>query len=200
MKKIISLSILLLMVFNISAQINTLSKEDQINAAIQAAPKEKRDGASVLGFNVKGELIELRKGTNEFICLADDPSDKSFSVACYHKDLEPFMARGRALKKEGKTRQEKFDIREKEVKSGKLKMPKQPTTLYILFGKDAQYDTKTKSVLNGFYRWVVYTPWATAESTGLPTYPMVPGGPWIMNPGTHKAHIMISPITCPATH
>jgi hypothetical protein len=29
---------------------------------------------------------------------------------------------------------------------------------------------------------------------------MVPGGPWIMNPGTHKAHIMVSPITCQDSH
>lgn len=181
------------MTININAQNKVASTEDQINSALQAAPKEKRADATVIGFNEKGDEVVLKEGSNELICLADYPFDKSFSVACYHKDLNPFMARGRVLKKEGKTPQEKFDIREKEVKAGTLKMPDHPATLYLLYGKEAHYDAKTKTVVNGVYRWVVYIAWATPESTGLPTYPMVPGGPWIMNPGTHKAHIMVTP-------
>ena len=31
-------------------------------------------------------------------------------------------------------------------------------------------------------------------ATGLPERPVAPNHPWIMNPGTHRAHIMISPI------
>ena len=193
MKKIIILSSIALLIATVNAQTKVPSKEYQINSAIQAAPKEKRADVTVLGYNSKGDIVVLKKGTNELVCLADNPFDKSFSVACYHKDLEPFMARGRVLKKEGKTHQEKMDIREKEVKMGTLKMPDHPTTLYILSGKNAHYDAATKKVVNGNYRWVVYIPWATAKSTGLPTYPMVPGGPWIMYPGTHTAHIMITP-------
>lgn len=193
MRKILLLPILSLLAISIYAQNEIPSKENQIMAALQAAPEDKREKAAVLGFNQKGEIVPLKEGTNEFICLADDPTDEKFSVACYHKDLEPYMARGRALKKAGKSYQEKFDIREKEVKSGDLQMPKNPSTLYILAGKEAHYDVETKKVINGIYRWVVYIPWATPESTGLPIRPMVPGGPWIMNPGTHRAHIMVSP-------
>src|SRR5215831_17289787 len=76
---------------------------DQIASAILAAPKERRMAATVLGYNDKGELTTLRKGTNDMICLATDPKDKAFSVACYHKDLEPFMARGRELAAQGVT-------------------------------------------------------------------------------------------------
>ena len=36
-------------------------------------------------------------------------------------------------------------------------------------------------------------PFATAESTGLATKPIAGGTPWLMNPGTGGAHIMISP-------
>ncbi len=78
------------------------NKEEQINAALQAAPKNKRTEATVLGYTKNGEVITLKKGTNELICLANNPNNKSYSVACYHKDLEPFMARGRALRVEGK--------------------------------------------------------------------------------------------------
>ncbi|HWV30445.1 MAG TPA: hypothetical protein VN038_12350, partial [Dyadobacter sp.] len=86
-----------------------------------------------------------------------------------------------------------FDIREKEVKEGKLKMPKQSSTLYVLSGSKDNYDAATGTLKNGYLRYVVYIPFATAESTGLPLKPDVPGMPWIMDPGTHRAHIMINP-------
>src|SRR5687768_11673324 len=84
----------------------TSSKEVQIKLALLAAPDELREKASVFGFDDKGEVIVLRKGENEMICLADDPKHDGLNVSCYHKDLDPFMARGRELKKEGKSYQE----------------------------------------------------------------------------------------------
>jgi hypothetical protein len=79
-----------------SAAINVAPPADQIAAAILAAPKERRSAATVLGYNAAGKLVTLRKGTDDLICLATDPGEKAFSVACYHKDLEPFMAHGSA--------------------------------------------------------------------------------------------------------
>jgi hypothetical protein len=127
------------------------------------------------------------------ICVADDPKKKGFNASCYHKDLEPFMARGRQLQKQGKSAKEIFDMREAEVKSGRLKMPKQPSSLFVLSAPDDRYDPATGEVKEGNYRYVVYIPYATAESTGLPLRPEAPGMPWIMDPGTHRAHIMITP-------
>jgi len=169
------------------------SKEDQIAAAVLATSPELRDGATVLGYSSFGSLITLRKGTNQIICLADDPNQSGFSVAAYHKDLDPFMARGRELKMQGKSFKDRFTIRENDVKSGKFVMPKKATTLYILSGKNAKYDKKSNTVTGAKYRYVIYIPYATAESTGLPIGPQVKGGPWIMDPGTYRAHIMISP-------
>lgn len=165
--------------------------EDQIKAAVLAAPAELKDGAMVYGYNAKGELAVLRRGTNSLICLGDDPRQKGINVSAYHLDLEPFMARGRVLKGEGKTFQDIFDIRESEVRAGKLKMPTNPSTLYV-FTAD-EFDPATGTLKNGYLRYVIYIPFATAESTGLPLKPTFPGQPWIMDPGTHRAHIMISP-------
>lgn len=165
----------------------------QIKSAELAAPQEQRENATVMGYNSKGEFVVLRKGTNGMVCLADDPNQKGLNVSCYHEDLDPFMARGRELRKEGKSFQEIFDIREKEVKDGKLKMPGQPTTLYVYSASDEDYNTATGEVQNGYLRYVIYIPYATAESTGLPLKPDFAGQPWIMDPGTHRAHIMISP-------
>jgi hypothetical protein len=169
------------------------SAEIQIKTAVLAAPEDKRDGAMVYGYNAKGEFVMLRKGTNEFVCITDDPKASGFNVSCYHKDLEPFMARGRELKAQGKSFQEIFDIREVEVKSGKLFMPKQATNLQVFSAPAENYNPETGEVTKGNFRYVVYIPWATAESTGLPLKPEAPGMPWIMDPGTHRAHIMINP-------
>ncbi|HEY1009416.1 MAG TPA: hypothetical protein VGE58_04860 [Daejeonella sp.] len=169
------------------------SAEVQIKTAVLAAPADKRDKATVLGYNQKGELVELRKGSNEMICLSDDPKTAGLNVASYHQDLEPFMKRGRDLKLSGKSPKEATDIRDEEVKSGKLSMPKQPTTLYVYTAKAENFDPAAGTVKDGFLRYVIYIPYATPESTGLPTKPDVAGMPWLMDPGSHRAHIMITP-------
>lgn len=165
----------------------------QIKSATLAAPADQREGAKVYGYTEKGEFVVLREGKNEMVCLSDDPTQTGFSVSCYHRDLDPFMARGRALRKEGKNNKEIFDLREQEVKAGKLNMPKNPTTLYVLSGADADFNKATGDAANTYLRYVIYIPYATAESTGLPLQPGAPGMPWIMDPGTHRAHIMINP-------
>ncbi|WP_400077940.1 hypothetical protein [Winogradskyella sp. R77965] len=169
------------------------SDQALIATALMAAPKASRVGCKVIGYNMAGEFVTLREGNNEFIVLVDDPKKEGFNAACYHKDLEPFMARGRALKAEGKKHKEIFDIREEEVKSGKLKIPT-GATLHIYFGKNTLYDPETAIVDEARLRYVVYMPYATAASTGLPEVPQASNHPWIMNPGTHRAHIMISPL------
>ena len=192
MKKATSVLALFCCAASLSAQ-DVPSKEVQIATAVLAAPEGLREKAMVYGYSEKGDFVVLRNGSNEMVCLADDPKQPGLSVSCYHKDLEPFMARGRDLKKEGKSFQEIFDIREEEVKSKKLAMPSQPTSLFVFSSKDENFDRNSGNVKDGNLRYVVYIPWATAESTGLPLKPEAPGMPWIMDPGTHRAHIMINP-------
>lgn len=165
------------------------SKEWQIKTALMAVPEDYREGAKVYGYNEDGEFVTLQEGSNDYIALADDPKKEKFSTAAYHKDLEAFMARGRELKAEGKEFQEIFDIREEEVKSGKLKMPDK-ATLCVFTGT---INPDSQEIENPYVRYVFYIPFATGESTGLPTTPTPPGHAWLMDPGTHRAHIMITP-------
>jgi hypothetical protein len=165
------------------------SAEWQIKTAVLAAPKAQQDAATVLGYDSSGALTTLRPGTNNLICLADDPKQNGFNVSCYHKDLEPFMARGRELAAQGKKAVEITKIREEDVKSGKLKMPDRGV-LNVTTGK---HDAATGEVTELYTRYVVYIPYATPDTTGIPLAPATPGGPWIMDAGTHRAHIMINP-------
>ncbi|SHG33601.1 hypothetical protein [Flagellimonas flava] len=165
------------------------SKEWQIKTALMAVPADYKDGAKVYGYDATGNFVTLQEGNNDYIALAHDPKKEKFSTAAYHKDLDAFMARGRELKAQGKSFQEIFDIRESEVKSGKLKMPDK-STLCVFTG---EVDAETSEINNPYVRYVFYIPYATGESTGLPTTPTPPGHAWIMDPGTHRAHIMITP-------
>ena len=133
----------------------------KIETAVLAAPELDREKATVLGYKSDGTLAVLRQGSNDLICLADDPARKGFSVACYHDSLEPFMARGRELKQEGKKTKEIFQIREDEVKSGKLSMPER-ALLHIMTG---QVNEDTQAIENTHMRWVFYIPFATADQT-----------------------------------
>lgn len=194
MKPAYLLAILSLPVVGAFGQTPTVPPADiQIKTAVMAAPADKQAGAMVYGYSPKNEFVVLRKGTNELICLSDDPAQKGFSVSCYHRDLEPFMKRGRELKQEGKKPKEILEIREQEVKAKKWAMPAHPSSLVVFTAKDENYNPATGEVKDGYMRSVVYIPYATTETTGLPLKPEAPGMPWIMDPGTHRAHIMINP-------
>ena len=164
--------------------------ETQIAAAVLAVPVELREGAAVIGFDAQGKQVTIREGKNEMVCLANDPEKKTFEVACYHKDLEPFMARGRELLGQKITGAKRNEIRFKEVESGKVPMPREPRTLYVLTGTG--YDAASSKIQDQYLRWVIYVPFATPQSTGLSTKGSE-GAPWLMSAGTAGAHIMINP-------
>ena len=166
-------------------------QELQISGAVSAAPEDRRDGATVMGYSNGGDLKVLREGSNELICLADKPGDDRFHATCYHESLEAYMARGRELRAEGREGPETLEIRHQEADAGKLEMPSTAATIYNLGGPAEIFDPATGEVSGGNWVWAVYVPYATEESTGLPTSPQAPGAPWIMRPGTASSHIMV---------
>ena len=164
--------------------------EQQVAAAVLPLPAELRAGARVLGYTADKKLVQLRAGTNHMTCLADEPGNDRFHVACYHDGLEPFMLRGRELRASGVKGDAVDSVRFAEVKAKKLKMPLQGA-LYSLTGKADGWNLATGEVTGASRLYVVYIPFATEASTGLSAKPQA--GPWIMFAGTPKAHIMFTP-------
>src|SRR4051812_4586175 len=163
---------------------------EQIAGAVMALPEDMRAGATVLGYTAVGKpMVTLREGKNDMICLPSEPTRKGFHSACYHKSMEPFMARGRELRLQGVKGEQVDTVRFAEVKAGKIKMPNSPSMLYQIFG--GTFDPITSKVTGGNALYVTYIPFATPESTGISAKP-TDKGPWIMHPGTPKAHIMYS--------
>ncbi|MGV3709535.1 MAG: hypothetical protein ACO1Q7_11905 [Gemmatimonas sp.] len=164
---------------------------EQIAAAVLPLPEEMRAGAGVLGYKTAGKVELLRPSKNGMMCLGNDPMGGNFHVACYHDSMEPFMKRGRELRESGVGGTQVDTVRFAEVKAGKIKMPTFPASLYQLNGPKGDFNPATGQAPNARPTYVVYIPFATSESTGLP----LKGGqgrPWIMYPGTPKAHIMIT--------
>jgi len=190
-----SISFFLAIVFSLTTAACAQNGADKhaINQAIAAAPDELKEGAAVYGYNADGTLRLIRKGTNALICTADDPEREGFETACFQKSLLDYISRGRVLRAEGMNGQDSVTKRKEEIAAGTLPFVTGQAIQYILYGENASYDEATGEVLNSSVRFVIYVPGATPESTGLPTAPMAPGAPFIMDSGTFRAHIMIVP-------
>jgi hypothetical protein len=171
-----------------------LSPAQQVALAVLPLPLSFRADATVLGYDAAGKLVPLRAGKGVMTCLASDPKDQTtFHVACYANSMEPFMARGRALRAAGVNDPKVDTVRFAEARSGKLRMPKQAAALWTLTGPWSAVDVAAATVsaaIRPLYE--VYMPYATAASTGIPDQP-IRDGPWLMDPGTPKAHIMFAP-------
>ena len=165
--------------------------DQQLAGAVLALPEKMRAGAGGMGYKVAGKLELLRPVKNGMLCLADDPAEAKFHVSCYHESMEPFMARGRALRAQGVKGGQVDTVRFAEVKAGKIKMPTAPASLYQIFAEDGEVDPAKGKLPKGEALFVVYIPFATERSTGLSTVPSE-NKPWLMLPGTPKAHIMFN--------
>ncbi len=173
----------------LQAQNNIPAKQQQIEAAVASAPDNLQQGAKVYGYDQQGGWVTLREGSNELVCIADDPETSNFHVTCYFEGLEPFMKRGRELRAKGLTNNEVNEARREEIKSGELSFPGQPMALYSLSGSEGAYNYETATVVKATPLYVVYVPFATKSSTGISTSP-VNGAPWLMEAGQPEAHIM----------
>ena len=165
---------------------------EQVAGAVLAAPESLREGATVLGYGGEAReddpLTTLRRGDNGIVCLADDPTDDRFHVACYHQSMDDYMALGRRLAAAGEGRDAILSARQAAIDAGDLEPPS--AALWSLTaGSDV--DPADGAPADARRLSVVYVPYAGAEDLGLPTRPDG-DSPWLMLPGTPWAHIMIS--------
>lgn len=166
--------------------------DEQVAQAVLAAPETLRADATVLGHGGEPRagdpLTVLREGSNGIICLADEPGDERFHVACYHESMDPYMALGRRMRAEGADREAVQAARRAAVEAGDIEAPS--AALWSLTAP-ADFDPDTGRDEQARRLSVVYVPYAGAEDLGLPTRPDG-DSPWLMLPGTPWAHIMIA--------
>ncbi len=183
----------LVLTLSTSACAQNAQNDHLINQAVSAAPDTLKAGAKVLSYKDDGTFQTVREGSNGLVCTADDPNREGFEAACFHREMEAYVARGRELRADGMTGRETVAKRGEEIEAGTLSYTDGPAMQYIRFGDEAVYDEATGEVLNSRLRFVIYTPYSTPETTGISPAPLGPGAPWIMDSGTWHAHIMVTP-------
>src|SRR4051812_17266353 len=95
----------------------------QVAPAVLPLPEAMRAGARVWGYTQDGRVAELRAGRGGMTCIADDPTDERFHVACYANSMEPFMARGRELRAQHTGENALDSIRTADVRAGRIHLP-----------------------------------------------------------------------------
>jgi hypothetical protein len=155
--------------------------QPDIDKALLAAPRQMKDGATVISWKSDFTYDTLRKGTNRLVCYSRpvQPGGQPFSVEC--TSIANLERVAQSLKMEtirdAKERQAAFEAAEK---AGTWTKPEFGSVFYSMTGPDAA---------QGRLHVTISVPGATTKTLGLPET-NANGGVWIMNAGTSAAHIM----------
>ena len=155
--------------------------DDKIARALAAAPRQMRDGATVIEWKADGAYETLKKGSNRLFCYdrSGEPGRQAFAVQCTSLGNLERVAQNRKFEaiSDREARQKALDVA--EANSTRVK-PEYGSVWYTMNGADQEHAR---------IHVTIAIPGATSESTGLPDNPKS-GGAWIMNAGTTTAHVM----------
>jgi len=153
-----------------------------IDKALLPAPRQMKEGATVIKWKADGTYDTLKKGTNRLVCYdrSGEPGYQPFSVQCTSVANLDRVAQNRKFEAiaDRTARQAAIDAAEKD---GTRVKPEYGSAFISMQGPDQEHAR---------IHTTIAVPGATTQSTGLPDKP-AQGGAWIMNAGTTTAHIMI---------
>ncbi len=155
--------------------------EETIERALAAAPRQLREGATVVKWKADGTYDTLKKGTNRLFCYdrSGEPGHQPFAVQCTSVGNFDRVAQNRKFEAmtDREARQKALDAAEA---NGTRVKPEFGSVWYDMNGPDKDHAR---------IHVTIAVPGATSQSLGLPDSPSK-GGAWIMNAGTSTAHIM----------
>src|SRR5215475_4948176 len=178
MKRMISVGLTILA---LSAGAFAQTATDEIEKALLPAPRNMKEGATVIKWKSDFTYETLRKGTNRMVCYdrTGQPGQQPFAVEC--TSIANLERVAQSLKMEAiqdqKERQAAFEAAEK---AGAWTKPEFGSVFYNLNGPD---QAQARSHVT------IAVPGATSKTLGLPE-DTSQGGVWIMEAGTSAAHIM----------
>jgi len=158
-------------------------QDPAIEKALMPAPRQMKEGATVIKWKADGTYDTLKKGTNRLVCYdrSGEPGQQPFSVQCTSiANLDRVKQNLKFEAIADKTaRQAAIDAAEKD---GTRAKPEFGSVWLTMNAPDKEHATRVHTT--------VAVPGATAQSMGLPDNNKQ-GGIWIMNAGTSTAHLMI---------
>jgi len=157
------------------------SDATMIENAMAAAPRQMRDGITVVKWKADFTYDTIKKGTNPMVCydISGEPGRAPFYVECTSLANLPRVAQNRKFEAiaDKAARQKALDAAEAD---GSRVKPEFGSVWIHFSGPDKDHARQHTTTA---------VPGATAASMGLPDNPKA-GGTWIMNAGTSTAHIM----------
>ena len=155
--------------------------EESIERALSAAPRQMKEGATVIKWKADYTYDTLKKGTNRLVCYdrSGEPGMQPFAVQCTSIANLDRVAQNRKFEavSDKAARQKMIDDAEK---NGTRVKPEYGSVWLTMNGPDKDHAR---------IHTTIAVPGATTQSTGLPDNNKQ-GGVWIMNAGTSTAHIM----------
>lgn len=153
-----------------------------IERALAAAPRQMREGATVIKWNPDFTYETLKKGTNRLVCYdrSGEPGRQPFAVQCTSIANLDRVAQNRKFEAiaDRAARQAALDAAEKD---GTRVKPEFGSVWLTMNGPDQEHAR---------IHTTIAVPGATTQTLGLPDNAQQ-GGVWIMNAGTTTAHLMI---------
>jgi hypothetical protein len=156
--------------------------EPEIEKALLPAPRNLKEGATVVKWKPDFTYDVLKKGTNTLVCYDQSgwANEQPFSVQCTSMANLERVAQNKKFEAiaDSAARQAALAAAEKD---GTRVKPEFGSLFITMSGPDKD---KTRTHMT------VAVPGATTQSMGLPDNNKQ-GGVWIMNAGTTSAHLMI---------
>jgi hypothetical protein len=154
---------------------------ENFDRALAAAPRQMREGATVIKWKADYTYETLRKGTNRLVCYdrSGEPGRQPFAVQCTSIGNLDRVAQNRKFEAmtDKAARQAAMDAAEA---NGTRVKPEFGSVWLDMNGPDQEHAR---------IHTTIAVPGATKATMGLPE-DAKQGGSWIMNAGTTTAHIM----------
>jgi len=154
---------------------------DAIERALAAAPRQMKEGATVIKWKADNTYETVKKGTNRLVCYdrSGEPGQQPFAVQCTSLGNLDRLAQNRKFDATTDKAAKKALVDAAEANGTRVK-PEYGSVWLTMSGPDQAHAR---------IHTTIAVPGATTQSTGLPDNPKE-GGVWIMNAGTTTAHIM----------
>jgi hypothetical protein len=165
-----------------STGVSVQTPDESIERALAAAPRQMKEGATVIKWKADGTYDTLKKGTNRLVCYdrSGEPGQQPFAVQCTSLGNLDRVKQNRKFEAitDKAARQAALDAAEKD---GSRVKPEFGSVWLTMNGPDQA---------RARIHTTVAVPGATSQSLGVPDKPGQ-AGIWIMNAGTSTAHLMI---------
>jgi hypothetical protein len=168
-------------VLAVSAGTLAQTADESVERALAAAPRQMKEGATVIKWKPDNTYETVKKGTNRLVCYdrSGEPGRQPFAVQCTSVANLDRVAQNRQFEAmtDKAARQAAIDAAEKD---GSRKKPEFGSVWLTMNGPD---------MAHARIHTTIAVPGATSQSLGLPDTGSQ-GGVWIMNAGTSTAHLM----------